>query len=228
MRRVLVGLVILVLLVAGAGAAFTLISGDGSDDGDEGSPRRTSRRLRRRPEPCRRATRSWPTTTTSSSTGSPATRVTTTSARPWRSPSTTPTPRARRIKLALLKVVAREPDAKVGSLVVNPGGPGSPGTSYAAAGDSYWGDALLDHFDIVGFDPRGTGDSTAVDCLTDEQLDDYLASEPVPDSPAELAEFESRARTFGEGLRHELRRSRRPRVHGRGGPRHGHPPGRAR
>ena len=58
---------------------------------------------------------------------------------------------------------------------------------------------MLDHFDIVGFDPRGTGDSTAVDCLTDEQLDDYLASEPVPDSPAELAEFENRARTFGEG-----------------------------
>ena len=197
MRRVLVGLVILVLLVAGAGAAFTVISGDdGSEDGEppthEPSPSAAPGALPPSGpklaafydqqldwQPCHEGDDDECAT--------------------MEVPLDYAHPKGESIKLALLKVVAREPEAKVGSLVVNPGGPGAPGTSYAAAGDSYWGDALLDHFDIVGFDPRGTGDSTAVDCLTDEQFDAYLASEPVPDSPAELAEFENRARTFGEG-----------------------------
>ena len=46
---------------------------------------------------------------------------------------------------------------RIGSLVVNPGGPGAPGTSYAAAAGLVFRPPLLDSFDIVGFDPRGTG-----------------------------------------------------------------------
>ena len=199
MRRVLVGLVILVLLVAGAGAAFTVISDDGSDDADDGdapthvpSPSATPGALP--PSGPKLADfydqqLDWQPCDDGDDNECATMEV----------PLDYAHPKGESIKLALLKVLAREPDAKVGSLVVNPGGPGSPGTSYAAAGDSYWGDALLDHFDIVGFDPRGTGDSTSVDCLTDEQLDDYLASDPVPDSPAELAEFDSLARSFGKG-----------------------------
>jgi pimeloyl-ACP methyl ester carboxylesterase len=87
------------------------------------------------------------------------------------------------IDLALLRVPAGVPDARVGSLVVNPGGPGSPGTDYAASGQ--FGPRLTDHFDIVGFDPRGTGQSSPVDCLSDEELDAYLAGDPSPDDAAE-------------------------------------------
>ena len=93
------------------------------------------------------------------------------------------------IDLALLKVPAGEPGERVGSLVVNPGGPGSPGTDYAAASGQQFRPALTDRFDVVGFDPRGTGDSAPVDCLTDEQLDAFLAADPEPDTDQEVEEF---------------------------------------
>ena len=108
-------------------------------------------------------------------------------------------PAGEEIELALLRVPAGEPDLRVGSLVVNPGGPGVPGTSYAAGGGSVFGDRLLDHFDVVGFDPRGTGRSATVDCLDDAELDDYLASDPDPDTAAEEAEFVRQSRALGEG-----------------------------
>ena len=98
-------------------------------------------------------------------------------------------PEGETIELALLRVPARDPDAKVGSLVVNPGGPGAPGTEYAAQADFVFRDPILDHFDIVGFDPRGTGSSDPVDCLTDAQLDDFLAADPDPDNRAEGRAF---------------------------------------
>jgi pimeloyl-ACP methyl ester carboxylesterase len=96
-------------------------------------------------------------------------------------------PSGRTIQLALLEVPAADPGSRIGSLVVNPGGPGEPGTSYAVQGS--FGQPLLDHFDIVGFDPRGTGQSDPVDCLSDSQLDRYLAGDPDPSTPAEVAAF---------------------------------------
>jgi pimeloyl-ACP methyl ester carboxylesterase len=91
------------------------------------------------------------------------------------------------IELALLKVPTADPKSRLGSLVINPGGPGEPGTSYAALGAQAFGQPLLDHFDIVGFDPRGTGDSSPVDCLSDGELDRYLGADPEPSTPRELA-----------------------------------------
>ncbi|MEP9384556.1 alpha/beta hydrolase [Nocardioides sp. KR10-350] len=108
-------------------------------------------------------------------------------------------PEGRTIEIALLRDPADDPDHRVGSLVVNPGGPGAPGTDYAASGGFAFGRALRDDFDIVGFDPRGTGDSAPVDCLTDDQLDQYLAADPSPDTPAEVKAYEGWATRFGEG-----------------------------
>lgn len=93
-------------------------------------------------------------------------------------------PAGETIDLALLRAAARDPDARVGSLVVNPGGPGAPGTDYAAAGQ--FGRRLVDRFDIVGVDPRGTGRSAPVDCLSDADLDAYLALDSTPDDPDEV------------------------------------------
>ena len=106
-------------------------------------------------------------------------------------------PAGETIELALLRVPAS--GDRVGSMVVNPGGPGAPGTDYAAAADRVFREPLLNGFDIVGFDPRGTGDSSPVDCLSDSELDDYLASDPDPDDPAEAAEFAAQVRALGAG-----------------------------
>jgi pimeloyl-ACP methyl ester carboxylesterase len=110
------------------------------------------------------------------------------------------------IELQLLKNPADEPSERIGSLVVNPGGPGAPGTDYAGeqadpsvGGDGAFREPIRDHFDIVGFDPRGTGDSTPVDCFTDEELDEYVAADPDPDTPAEEREFAEWNQRFGEG-----------------------------
>jgi pimeloyl-ACP methyl ester carboxylesterase len=106
-------------------------------------------------------------------------------------------PDGQTIDLALLKVPAR--DDSLGALVVNPGGPGVPGTDYAAAATRAFREPLLRAFDIVGFDPRGTGDSAPVDCLTDDQLDTYLSSDPNPDTAEEAREFAELIREFGRG-----------------------------
>ena len=103
------------------------------------------------------------------------------------------------IDLALLKAPASDPDARVGSMLVNPGGPGAPGTDYAAQSDLVFRDPLLGGFDIVGFDPRGTGSSSPVDCLTDEELDDYIATDPDPDTADERRAFVGLVQSMGEG-----------------------------
>jgi pimeloyl-ACP methyl ester carboxylesterase len=106
-------------------------------------------------------------------------------------------PTGETVEIALLRVRAH--GTPIGSLVVNPGGPGAPGTSYAAAAEQVFRPALLESYDIVGFDPRGTGESSPVDCLSDGALDDYLAGDPDPDDAEEEAEFFDSLRDFGQG-----------------------------
>ena len=106
-------------------------------------------------------------------------------------------PQGETIDLALLRVPAK--GSRVGSLVVNPGGPGARGTTYAAAGGQVFREPLLDGFDIVGFDPRGVGASDPVDCLSDAELDDYLGADPTPDTAEERVDHRSTVLSFGPG-----------------------------
>jgi pimeloyl-ACP methyl ester carboxylesterase len=61
------------------------------------------------------------------------------------------------------------------------------------------GQPLLDHFDIVGFDPRGVGESTPIDCLPDDQLDTLIAADPDPDTAAEIQASVDLLRQFTAG-----------------------------
>ena len=136
------------------------------------------------------------------------------------------------IELEVLRDSADEPSERVGSLVVNPGGPGAPGTSYAEQAGQVFRSPLTDHFDVVGFDPRGTGESAPVDCLSDEQMDAFLQADPVPDDEEEIGEVVEGLDDFWAGLRdqHRRRRGRHrlARHDDRGGPGHGRAAGRAR
>ncbi|GGQ49859.1 alpha/beta hydrolase [Couchioplanes azureus] len=69
------------------------------------------------------------------------------------------------VEIALLRVKARKPQSRIGSLFVNPGGPGGSGTAMAASSSMFLSDGVLDRFDIVGFDPRGIGFSDTVACF---------------------------------------------------------------
>lgn len=81
-------------------------------------------------------------------------------------------PDAALAQIAVFRVPARG-GAPIGSLVVNPGGPGFPGVGYAAQLADVWVDnELTERFDIVGFDPRGTGATVpALDCYSDAERD---------------------------------------------------------
>lgn len=103
------------------------------------------------------------------------------------------------IDLAILRVPAADPDQRIGSLVVNPGGPGQPGTDFATQSDLAFGDPILESYDIVGFDPRGVGESDPVDCLGDRELDEYVASDPDPDTAPERREFVRLSRALAAG-----------------------------
>ncbi len=103
------------------------------------------------------------------------------------------------IKLKLERVPAGDQANRVGSVVVNPGGPGAPGTTMAENASGYFRPELLDRVDIVAFDPRGTGESDPVDCLPDEALDAFVAQDPSPDDAAEGKEVVANQDAFFAG-----------------------------
>jgi pimeloyl-ACP methyl ester carboxylesterase len=97
-------------------------------------------------------------------------------------------PHGATLDLALLRVPA--PGQARGSLVVNPGGPGVSGVDYVKLAGPGFGPELLEAYDVVGFDPRGVGRSSPLTCLSDEEMDDFISSDPTPDDPQEEAEAE--------------------------------------
>ena len=91
-------------------------------------------------------------------------------------------------EIALLKYEART-SKKLGSLIVNPGGPGGSGVDYAYAAEYIFSPAILDRYDIVGFDPRGVSRSAPIHCLTDKELDTNNNSDGKPDNEAEFQQI---------------------------------------
>ena len=78
-------------------------------------------------------------------------------------------------------------EKKLGSLVVNPGGPGGSGVDYAYAAEYLFSPTILNAYDIVGFDPRGVSRSEPIVCLSDKELDANYASDSKPDTEQEFA-----------------------------------------
>ncbi len=108
-------------------------------------------------------------------------------------------PEGRTIRLAVLRVRAEQPADRVGQLVVNPGGPGGSGIQYAAAGTYAFGKQLTRYYDIVGFDPRGVGQSTPLKCLDTSGLDTLIAADPDPETKGEVKTLDRLTRGMGQG-----------------------------
>ena len=106
-------------------------------------------------------------------------------------------PKGRAISISVLKVPAGGPD-RMGSMVINPGGPGVSGLDYAARADEAFGSVVRRAYDIVGFDPRGVGRSTPVECVSDQQLNALVAGDPDPDTAAEQRASDRLLRRLGE------------------------------
>lgn len=96
-------------------------------------------------------------------------------------------PDGQTIDLAVIRVPAQG-DA-IGSLFINPGGPGVSGVEFLRTAVDSYDPELRRVFHLTSWDTRGTGGSESLTCLPNSALDSYYAEDVTPDSPAEEATF---------------------------------------
>ena len=108
-------------------------------------------------------------------------------------------PGGQAIELAAIRLPAGNEDKRIGSLLINPGGPGASGVDYARGARASLSEDLLNHYDVIGWDPRGVGESAPVDCVTDPELDVFIAMDGSPDNQAEVDQLDTESRRFAEG-----------------------------
>lgn len=101
--------------------------------------------------------------------------------------------------LAVSRRPAGEPGKRIGAMLVNPGGPGASGVGFAPTATAQFRQDVVARYDIVGFDPRGVAGSEAVDCLSDDRLDEFLASDPTPDDTSSARAAVESLTVFGRG-----------------------------
>ena len=81
-------------------------------------------------------------------------------------------PRGEKTGIAMMKRPANDPAHKIGSIFLNPGGPGGSGLIRGAVSKNYFQPQVLDRFDVIGFDPRGVARSAPLRCFrTKEEAD---------------------------------------------------------
>ena len=85
-------------------------------------------------------------------------------------------PDGRTITIALKKLPAPDGDAEHGSLFINPGGPGASGVAMMQVMAPMFTEELRGAYDIIGFDPRGVGQSTPITCWTNDEIKQHLAN----------------------------------------------------
>jgi pimeloyl-ACP methyl ester carboxylesterase len=102
-------------------------------------------------------------------------------------------PNGKHIELAVIRHLASRPEARIGSMFINPGGPGESGVGFvqgAGADLDAWGDG---RFDIVSWDPRGTVGSSPVRCFTSDASEaQFWQGVSIPMTPAESRAYEHR------------------------------------
>jgi pimeloyl-ACP methyl ester carboxylesterase len=101
-------------------------------------------------------------------------------------------------RISVLRSAAKDQDKRLGSIVVNPGGPGGSGVDYAYNADYIFSPDITDVYDVVGFDPRGVAMSEPIFCFTPDELDKNLASDSKPDNDAEIAATLEDSEAFAE------------------------------
>jgi pimeloyl-ACP methyl ester carboxylesterase len=99
------------------------------------------------------------------------------------------TPEAGPIDLALTRRRADDRTNRIGSLVINYGGPGDAGTQTLRESADFLPGAIRRYFDVVSFDPRGVGSSRPVRCVDDATFERAWSEDPTPNGPADLPGF---------------------------------------
>jgi pimeloyl-ACP methyl ester carboxylesterase len=98
-------------------------------------------------------------------------------------------PAGAQVGIAVSRVTAGGPGRSLGSLVFNFGGPGDAGSTTLPSFADQVPAAVRARYDLVSFDPRGVGRSRPVHCVDGATADQLNATDPTPDSPADLPAF---------------------------------------
>ena len=101
-------------------------------------------------------------------------------------------------QISALRFQAQDQKRRIGSLIVNPGGPGASGVQYAYNAEYLFDPDITDRYDIVGFDPRGVSDSEPIVCLSSQELDENFAADSKPDNSQELEQSIKDSKDFIE------------------------------
>lgn len=100
------------------------------------------------------------------------------------------------LNVALDRLPATDRTVRIGSLVVNPGGPGGSSVEFVRDNGLAFPATIRRRFDLVGFDPRGVNASSEFRCIDD--LDGRVALDPSPDTDAELTALANENRAYAE------------------------------
>ncbi|MGW6291414.1 alpha/beta hydrolase [Streptomyces sp. NPDC055058] len=109
-------------------------------------------------------------------------------------------PSAGDVRLAVARKKATGPGKRLGSLLVNPGGPGGSAIGYlqAYAGIGYPAEVRA-RYDMVAVDPRGVARSEPVECLDGPGMDAYTQTDLTPDDEKETRALVTAYKKFAEG-----------------------------
>lgn len=98
------------------------------------------------------------------------------------------------LDLAISRRPADDQDDRIGVLLTNPGGPGGEGLGYARSWSNSLDDEILERFDIIGFDPRGVGESEPLQC--GQNVVDLLGVDQSPNTEEDFDLFMAVAEEF--------------------------------
>lgn len=110
-------------------------------------------------------------------------------------------PRGAKTEVAMLRIKAKDQKKRIGTLFINPGGPGGSGIQIAAAAPGFLSPSVLERFDVVGFDPRGTNFSDNVRCwknLGGQATALEGMNVPYPETVKETRAFVRSSKAYGK------------------------------
>lgn len=113
-------------------------------------------------------------------------------------------PGGERMQLSLVKYPATDKKKRLGAIFVNPGGPGASGVQYGYAAEYIVSKDILASYDVVGFDPRGVGGSSAERCLSNSETDRLIAANGPPVDGLNMATLEASSKLLATRCQEKL------------------------
>lgn len=103
------------------------------------------------------------------------------------------------ISLQVIRYVDQVKTKRIGSVILNPGGPGGSGIDFVKSAGKAIAQNLQDKFDVVSFDPRGVGQSEPVRCVSSAAEDTFVSYFADPGNPAQVANLGAINASFAQG-----------------------------